>query len=183
MIRYICDNGELLRSSDYELREIDVEPFYEVVNCKTGNVLKWSLNDRGYVLVRPSFNGKRNCCLLHRFILSTFDPIGYFDDAQVNHIDENKLNNKLSNLEWMSAKDNSNHGTRNQRAAESMKGVLINRKDISKPVLQFTKSGTLVAEYPSATEAHRQTGVHTGNICACCNSYREYAGGYIWKWK
>lgn len=180
MIRYICDNGELLRSSDYVLREIDVEPFYEVVNCKTGKVLKCSV-ECGYTFVRPSFNGNRKKCYLHRLILSTFDPIGYFDGAQVNHIDEVKTNNKISNLEWMSQEENVNYGTRNQRATES----LTNCKTTSKPVLQFTKSGEFVAEYPSSREAQRQTEIHQSNISKCCNGHPQYshAGGYIWKWK
>lgn len=179
MIRYICDNGELLRSSDYELREIDVEPFYEVVNCKTGKVLKWSLSKVGYVCVYLYINGKKKGCQLHRLILSTFDPIGYFDGAQVNHIDEIKTNNKISNLEWVSCKDNINHGTHNQRVSATQ----TNRKDTSKPVLQFTKNGVFITEYPSTAETNRQTGICRSQIRGCCNGNRKSAGGYIWKWK
>lgn len=177
MIRYICDNGEVLRNSDYELREIDVEPFYEVYSLNKRKVLKWRLDKGGYVCVNLYFNGKMKSCRLHRLIISTFDPIGYFDGAHVNHIDEIKTNNKLSNLEWLSKKDNDKHGTRNQRIGKTM----TNHEVRSKPVLQLAEDGNFIAEYPSMAEAYRQTKIT--NIGRCCSGDRKSAGGYIWKWK
>lgn len=62
------------------------------------------------------------------------------------------------------------------------------RKKISdskpkKPVLQFSKNGEFIAEYPSAHEAERQTGCYNGSICQCCKGKRKSCGGYIWKYK
>ena len=56
------------------------------------------------------------------------------------------------------------------------------RAKLSKKVLQFTKSGEFICEWPSATEASRQLGISQGNICSCCNGKRKYAGGYIWQY-
>ena len=53
----------------------------------------------------------------------------------------------------------------------------------SKPVLQFSKDGEFIAEYPSTGEAGRQTGCIQQSICACCNGKRKSCGGYIWKYK
>ena len=53
----------------------------------------------------------------------------------------------------------------------------------TKPILQFSKSGELIAEYPSTHEAERQTGCNQGNICECCKGERKSCGGYIWKYK
>ena len=53
----------------------------------------------------------------------------------------------------------------------------------SKPVLQFSKEGKLIAEYPSIMEAERQTGCNNQHICACCKGKRKSVGGYIWKYK
>lgn len=63
--------------------------------------------------------------------------------------------------------------------------LMSNRKDQSKPVLQFTMDGTFVAEYPSLSEAERQTGVSQGSISRCCNGHPHYshAGSFVWKWK
>ena len=52
-----------------------------------------------------------------------------------------------------------------------------------KPVLQFSKNGEFIAEYPSVREAEIQTGCNQGNICLCCNGKRKSCGGYIWRYK
>ena len=62
------------------------------------------------------------------------------------------------------------------------------RKHISeskpkKPVIQFSKNGEFIAEYPSTREAEIQTGCNRGNICLCCKGKRKSSGGYIWKYK
>ena len=51
------------------------------------------------------------------------------------------------------------------------------------PVIQFSKSGELIAEYPSTWEAERRTGCYQGHICSCCRGERKSTGGYIWKYK
>ena len=53
----------------------------------------------------------------------------------------------------------------------------------SNPVLQFSKTGDLIAEYPSTMEAERQTGCYHTNICKCCKGKIKSCGGYIWKYK
>ena len=50
-------------------------------------------------------------------------------------------------------------------------------------ILQFSKDGEFIAEYPSTGEAERQTGCHHQNICNCCKGERKSAGGFIWKYK
>ena len=64
---------------------------------------------------------------------------------------------------------------------ESRKKMSENRP--SKPVLQFSKTGEFIAEYPSTREAERQTGCYQSNICACCKGKYKSTGGYIWKYK
>ncbi len=60
-----------------------------------------------------------------------------------------------------------------------------NRRVFSKPVLQFTKDGKFIAEYPSATEASNHLGINRGqaNISACINGKIHSAYGYVWKLK
>ena len=62
------------------------------------------------------------------------------------------------------------------------------RKHISeskpkKPVIQFSKNGEFIAEYPSVREAERQTGCNQSSICQCCKGKLKSAGGYIWTYK
>ena len=63
-----------------------------------------------------------------------------------------------------------------------------NKKKISESkgvngILQFSKSGEFIAEYPSIMEASRQTGCNQGHICKCCKGKRKSTGGYIWEYK
>ena len=50
-------------------------------------------------------------------------------------------------------------------------------------ILQYSKDGKFIAEYPSIMEAERQTGCNRGHICSCCKGKRKSTGGYIWKYK
>ena len=49
-------------------------------------------------------------------------------------------------------------------------------------IIQYSKDGELIAEYPSTHEASRQTGCNQSNICQCCKGKYKTAGGYIWKY-
>lgn len=53
---------------------------------------------------------------------------------------------------------------------------------LSKKILQLTKSGEFLSEWPSAMEASRQLGIARSNICSCCNGKYKSAGGYVWKY-
>ena len=73
--------------------------------------------------------------------------------------------------------------------SETLKGVPLSeehKKAIgeanSKKILQLTKSGEFIREWPSAVEASRQLGIARSNICSCCNGIRKSAGGYIWEY-
>lgn len=117
---------------------------------------------------------------VHRLVATAFinnpDNLPY-----INHKDENKLNNCVDNLEWCTAKYNSNYGTGIERMLKTKK--LRNCKNAEKPVLQFTKDCKFVNEFPSAKEAARCTDINRGNIWACCAGRYKSAGGYIWKYK
>lgn len=129
-------------------------------------------NDKyGYKCVPLRKNGKLRLYKVHRLVAEAFIP-NLFGDPQVNHIDEDKTNNHVDNLEWCDAKYNVNYGTAIERSAEKQ----------SKPVLQFTKTGEFVREWPSTTEAGRN-GFNQGNIVSCCSGKRKYHHGYIWKYK
>lgn len=53
----------------------------------------------------------------------------------------------------------------------------------SVPVIQFSKEGELIAEFPSTSEAERQTGIPYTNISATCSGKRHSAGGFKWQYK
>ncbi len=126
---------------------------------------------KGYLIAHLCKDGKTQNIAVHRLVAEAFLP-NWFDEPQVNHKDENKKNNNVDNLEWCSAKYNSNYGTRNSRLT----------KRISKPVLQFTKTGEFVKEWPSTMEAGRN-GYCQSSVADCCRGEMKHHKGYIWKYK
>ena len=57
------------------------------------------------------------------------------------------------------------------------------RKKLSKKVLQFSKTGELIREWPSIQEIERNTGYGHGTISRCCNGKQKSAYGFLWKFK
>ena len=102
--------------------------------CK-GRILKPCTTKDGYLLVNLCKNGKVKSFLVHRLVAEAF--IDNTDNLpQVNHKDENPLNNVVSNLEWCSYSYNNSYGTRLERVRDKQ----INGKK-SKPDLQYTIDG------------------------------------------
>lgn len=96
---------------------------------------------------------------------------------EVNHIDEDKMNCCVDNLEWTDRKGNCNHGTRNKRIGDANR----NGK-LSIPVVQIKPNGERI-EYPSIQEAHRQTGILAQNIEKVLKGKRHTAGRCRWERK
>lgn len=167
----------------------DYEGLYQVSNLgrvkslgnnktKKEKIMKPSVNKSGYLLICLSKNGYIKNYLVHRLVAQAFIPNPY-DLPQVNHKDEDKTNNVVSNLEWCDQKYNNNYGTRLERVAEKT----TNGKK-SKPVLKIDPiSNEIVAEFPSIMEVQRQLGIKHSHISECCNGKRNTAVGFIWQYK
>lgn len=134
-------------------------------------------NTNGYLYV-DLYKGRKMRRAVHRLVAEVFllNPEGL---SQVNHKDECKTNNVVSNLEWCDSKYNNNFGTRNERVAKAKR----NDPNQSKPVYQYAKDGSLVRSYPSGMEAERQTGYKQSAISACCNGKYKQSYGYIWSYE
>ena len=130
----------------------------------------------GYLVVNLSKNREDKTCRVHRLIAETFIP-NPNNLPQVNHIDEDKTNNRVENLEWKTPKGNCNHGTRNER----MRKALTNGK-LSKRVLQLSLTGELIREWESTRECGRN-GFNQGNVAACCRGEKPQYKGFIWMYK
>ncbi len=146
--------------------------------CKGKPLTKKYDKTSGYYRISVRGNGKQRWVLLHRLIAETLIP-NPTNLPQVNHKDENKLNNTVDNLEWCSASYNVNYGNRNKKCSEWQK----QNNRVRKALLQYTLDGQFVAEYPSIAEASRQTGIFNHPIIRCCKGKSHTAGGYIWKYK
>ena len=143
--------------------------------------LKPWTNKDGYQQVRLTDNeGKCKWYYLHRIVYETFSGEPIPPNMQVNHIDEKKDNNAVSNLNLMSPKQNTNWGTGIQRRAKTQSKVLINNPKRSKAVCAF-KNEKLVMSFPSTKEAERN-GFYSSAVSACCNGKWTHYKGYTWKY-
>ena len=139
-------------------------------------IMKPGKHPDGYFVVTLSQNNKKNYHKVHRLVAQMFLENPY-NLPQVNHKNENKADNRVENLEWCSAKYNSNYGTRTQRMSEKK----VNGK-LAKTVYQYTLDGEFIKEYPSTMEIQRLLNFRNGNISECCNGRRKSAYGFIWKY-
>ena len=84
-------------------------------------MMKMSLLNTGYLIVKLSKQGKVFPFLVHRLVAEAFVP-NPENKEQVNHLNETKTDNRACNLSWVSLKENINYGSHNKRSAESRKG-------------------------------------------------------------
>ncbi|MFF3146812.1 NUMOD4 domain-containing protein [Streptomyces sp. NPDC057927] len=136
-----------------------------------GRILKGNIENHGYKMVDFRANSFRKRYLIHRLVAETFipNPQNY---KVVNHIDGNKLNNSLENLEWTTQQYNTIHAF-NTGLSDGM--------NWSKGVNQYTKRGKFVANYSSLSEASQLTGCDVSSISKCCRGIKIQVGGYRWK--
>jgi len=87
-----------------------------------GKILKLSPNKFGYLRFTAENRNGIKTLHVHRIVMLTFRPI--FENLQVNHIDGNKLNNSLVNLEWCTDSENKIHAYKN--------GLMIGGNEYSK---------------------------------------------------
>ena len=164
-------------STKGRIRSLDVETNCIVFGKKNakrvrkGRIIKPFVNKGGYHIVGLYLDGKVKKRSVHSLVMLTFIGPPPADKPQINHKDENKLNNSLSNLEFCDASYNQNYGTCIQRRVEKQ----------SKLICQCDNDGNIIKVYKSLSELGR-LGYSTGCICACCKKrygFKTYRG-YKW---
>lgn len=167
-----------MRVNEFEHYELDSETgtlFNHKTHKYVGSVSKTG-KDKGYVKVGLSDGNRKRITYLHTLMAEHFIPN---DDpkhkTQVNHINEDKLDNRVSNLEWVTPKQNANHGTRNQRIRTAMLNNHNSGKS-GKAVRVFNDRFSQV--YDSISEASRQLGLNRGNLNNVATGRNKSTGGY-----
>ncbi|WP_407391604.1 HNH endonuclease [Carnobacterium jeotgali] len=159
----------------------EIQGFEAYLVSDMGNVFSKASNkeiskhvvNRGYYRVNLWKNGKGKTAYVHRLVLQTFGE-GY-EKETVNHIDGNKLNNHINNLEWSTYSENNKHaidtGLNGSKQRRNKKGsIQVEQRDLN---------GNLIETYPSFRQAERETGVTATEIGIGIKKGWKY-GGFIW---
>ena len=133
-----------------------------------GHILKQYLQPNGYLMIRVSTNGKRLNLYVHRIIASSFlpNPNNY---PEVNHIDCDRTNNRVDNLEWCTRQENITY--------RDKLGHWVNNNP-GRPVIAINPETSEVFWFESQCEAAHQLGVYQSNINNVIKGKRNTTGSY-----
>lgn len=161
-------------------------PSYEVSNLgavrnrKTKNIkMQRVTKETGYVTVNlyPENSSKHVVLLVHRIVASTFisNPMNL---PCVNHIDENKQNNYVNNLEWITYEANNKYGTRGKRISKSNSGKHRSpREHVAKPITVICPNGKSI-NFSSITKCAKKLNLHRSAISMVLHGKMKRTKGY-----
>lgn len=175
-----CEEWEPIKGfEEYEVSNLG--------NVRRGEKIKkaavWSL----YKSVTLCKDGKPHTKAVHRLVAEAFLP-NPENKPCINHIDCNKLNNRVDNLEWCTYQENERHAWEHglkENVRDAVKQHIAYARSFShteKPVDQFAKSGEFVRRWDSASKAHNELGIDGSGIAKCCRGKLKTAGGFVWKY-
>lgn len=137
-----------------------------------GKLLKPYESGNGYFKIALVKDGKSRKHFVHRIVADAFlqNP---GNCSVVNHIDFNRRNNKVDNLEWCSQRENLLHGTLRLVEGLDYKDLRIGR---------FDKDGNLVDVWSSLSKIEETLGICKTDVLACCRGRLKSSYGYIWRY-
>jgi len=127
---------------------------------------------KGYCRVTLSKNSIKKIFQVHRLVAQAFIP-NPNDLPEVNHKKENeKDNNRIENLEWVTSKENCNYGNRNSKIS----------KKTSKKIIQYDLNFKKIKVWRNISEASKYYNTTVSNIVLCLKNKNKTAVGYIWRY-
>lgn len=133
-----------------------------------GRMMKLTVNSDRYMVVNLRKNGTTYVAFVHRLVAQAFIPNPYHYPV-VNHINGNKQNNEVSNLEWATYTENNIHALLNY--LRQPRGTMI---------AMVTECGYIERLFRSSYEAARITGISHSMISRCLLERTKTAGGVHW---
>ncbi|MEK4970688.1 HNH endonuclease [Cytobacillus sp. FSL R7-0696] len=147
------------------------------------HILKTHVNRYGYNQVGLTNEGKVKQYLVHRLVAEHF-LINPLNKTQVNHIDGNKQNNSIQNLEWVTPKENIGHAYKlGLKTNETLK---LNGIKNAKPVSQIDfLTGNIIRNWSSINEIVRESEGEFDSraVKRCCTLKKDTHKGYRWRYK
>lgn len=165
-------------------------PNYEVSNMGDVRSLNYGLmsdkrvNKKGYRKVRLCKNGEQKEFLVHRLVAFAFVENPNPEEFNVvNHMDENKLNNRADNLEWCTNEYNITYGTAIQRRVETMfKNNSWNCDELKelnrKPVYKYDLCGNLIHRFDGMNICYNEDRVNSQILLSDTPIKNDYVYSY-----
>lgn len=145
-------------------------------------IMKQSIHSCGYYKITLLKDKKYHTKYVHRLVAIAFVP-NPDNKSQVNHIDGNKLNNNVSNLEWVTPSENQLHAIklhlREPSPMTNKKGILNHN---SKPIIQLTLDGRFVKCWDCISDAAKYYGVNPTNISNAVCGRHKTSNGFLWRY-
>lgn len=139
-----------------------------------GKLLNPNKMKTGYLRVSLHKDGFKTDRKVHQLVAEHFIP-NTFNKPYINHLDEDKTNNNVNNLEWCTPLENTRHGTGIKRGAEGKKIR----------ICQFDMNNNYIKTWKSATDASEELGIEYTSIVSCCTNPKKYlsAGNFRWMYE
>jgi len=145
----------------------------------SGKIISQQTNRGGYLQCKIKVDGRQKTICTHRLIAKAFIP-NPENKREVNHIDGDKTNNNVDNLEWCTPSENIKHSYDIGIRVQNFKGKFGSEHNRSKAVVQYDMNMNRIAIFGSMREAFRETNIR--HIWESCNNLCSHAGGYKWEY-
>lgn len=165
-------------------RKVNRNPSYTVspdgrVFNKNGHELRPAVNRDGYKMVVLCDKGQMKTCTVHRLVAEAYIP-NPENKYAVNHIDGDKTNNNVSNLEWCTASENQKHAYKlglsvSNLTDEARKNGSRISKERNSRAVKVRETGTV---YASIHDCARELKCDLGAVSKCCNGIAKRHHGY-----
>jgi len=155
---------------------------HEIVTqyLKKGKILSLCLTTNGYYNIGLYKDGKRKHISVHRLVAKEFIP-NPLNLPEVNHKWGNKIDNRATELEWTTKKENMLHSYKTLHRINPNKGKFGKESSNAKPVLQCDLNGNIIREWESAKSASRIGKFNSGEISNVCRGHSKQHKGFIWR--
>lgn len=141
-----------------------------ILSLKSRKIMKPKKNNKGYLRIYFRKNGKSFQSLVHRLVLSTFNPVDNMDELQVDHKNRNREDNRLSNLRWSTPREQHYFDDQDFNTH-------------SKKVYQYDEQDNFIKEWNSTREIEFELGYLHSCISKCCNGKLKSAYKFIWTYE